>query len=398
MNSPLSYARGRAALAILALLPNASGQDLPLQKIKLPPGFEISVVRAGSRRTRAGAGRQGRLRGVAPRGQRYAVVPREDGKPEVVSSRSGLNAPTGVAYPAGSLYVAEVSRISRYDNIEANLRNPPKPVVVTDRFPRDDHHGWKYIAFGPDGWLYVPVGAPCNVCEPDPDRYALISRIKPDGSGYEVVARGVRNTVGFDWDPRTGELWFNDHGRDMMGDELPSCELQPCTESPECTSGIRTATRGHARSGVRVQAPLLRIHAARAEAGRARRARRVEVLYRQHVSRRIPNRIFIAQHGSWNRSKKSGYRVIMVSSRTTRWSVRTVFAEGWLENERDWGRPVDMLVMPDGAMLISDDQAGVMYRVSYRRWIAYPSRLLRGGAASEGCCVPPCTAARLPPP
>ncbi len=122
-------------------------------------------------------------------------------------------------------YVAEISRILRYDNIEANLSNPPKPVIVTDKLPREGHHGWKYIAFGPDGWLYVPVGAPCNVCEADPNRYAAIFRMKPDGSQMEVFARGVRNTVGFDWHPQTKELWFSDNGRDMLGDDLPSCEL-----------------------------------------------------------------------------------------------------------------------------------------------------------------------------
>ena len=143
----------------------------------------------------------------------------------MIQIASGLNVPNGVAFRDGALYVGEISRILRYDGITARLRNPPEPVVVTDRFPSESHHGWKFIAFGPDGKLYVPVGAPCNVCEPDPDRYALISRINPDGTGYEVFARGVRNSVGFDWDPRTGELWFDEHGRDMMGDDMPSDEL-----------------------------------------------------------------------------------------------------------------------------------------------------------------------------
>ena len=367
MNSPLSHARGLAALATLALLPNASSQDLPLQKIKLPPGFEISVYAQVPNARALALGDKGTVFvGSRREGSVYAIVPREGGKPEVLTLADGLNAPTGVAFRAGSLYVAEINRISRYDNIEANLRNPPKPVLVTDRFPRDEHHGWKYIAFGPDGWLYVPVGAPCNVCEPDADRYALISRIKPDGSGYEVFARGIRNTVGFDWDPRTGELWFNDHGRDMMGDDLPSCELNHAPKAgmhfgfPYCHQGDTPDPEfGSKRRCSEFTPPELKQGGHVAPNG-----------LKFYTGKMFPpeyrNRIFIAQHGSWNRSRKSGYRVIMVTLKDNKVERSDVFAEGWLENERVWGRPVDMLVMPDGSMLISDDTANVVYRVTYR--------------------------------
>ena len=161
--------------------------------------------------------------GTRREGSVYAIVPNSGGKPEVLTLAEGLNSPNGVAFRDGSLYVAEIGRILRYDNIEANLRQPPKPVVVTDRFPREGHHGWKYIAFGPDGWLYVPVGAPCNICEPDPDRYALISRIKPDGTGYEVYARGIRNSVGFDWDPRTRDYMQRRTKEGMSKKEIIRC-------------------------------------------------------------------------------------------------------------------------------------------------------------------------------
>jgi glucose/arabinose dehydrogenase len=262
--------------------------------------------------------------------------------------------------------VAEVSRILRYDGITARLRNPPRPVVVTDRFPRETHHGWKFIAFGPDGKLYVPVGAPCNVCEPDPDRYALISRINPDGTGYEVFARGVRNSVGFDWDPRTGELWFNDHGRDMMGDDMPSDELNHARRAglhfgfPYCHQGDTPDPEfGTKRPCSDFVPPALQLGGHVAPDG-----------LRFYTGSMFPpeyrNRIFIAQHGSWNRSQKSGYRVMMVTLDDNKVVRYEVFAEGWLRNEQSWGRPVDVLVMPDGALAISDDYAGVVYRVMYR--------------------------------
>src|SRR3954462_1779135 len=204
-------------LVLLSLFIGAAhAQSLPLERIKLPPGFEISLFAdklSGARSMTAGPGdilyvgsnRSGRVYAVKHNGTRAT---------ETITIASGLNSPNGVALKDGALYVAEINRILRYDDIANRLASPPKPVVVTDRYPRDEGHGWKFIRFGPDGELYVPVGAPCNVCERDPERYALLSRIKPDGSGYEVFARGIRNTVGFDWHPDTKELWFTDNGRD----------------------------------------------------------------------------------------------------------------------------------------------------------------------------------------
>ena len=345
----------------------ACAQELPLGRIKLPPGFEIGVYALVPGPRSLALGDNGTVFvGTQRDGNVYAIAPPAGGAPEVFTLAKGLNTPNGVAFRAGSLYVAEISRILRFDLIEANLRNPPEPVVVTDRFPRDGHHGWKYIVFGPDGWLYVPVGAPCNVCEPDPDRYALISRIRPDGSGYEVFARGVRNTVGFDWDPATGELWFNDHGRDMMGDDMPSCELNHAPKAgmhfgfPYCHQGDAPDPEfGAKHRCAEFTPPALKQGGHVAPDG-----------LKFYTGTMFPpeyrGRIFIAQHGSWNRSKKSGYRVITVTLRDNAVEKWDVFAEGWMENERTWGRPVDLLVLRDGSLLISDDYANVIYRVSYR--------------------------------
>jgi glucose/arabinose dehydrogenase len=357
-----------AAAATFTAVTTASAQNLPLDRIKLPPGFEISVYAQMAEPRSMALGAKGTVFvGTRREGSVYAIVPNPGGKPELLTLAEGLNSPNGVAFRDGSLYVAEISRILRYDNIEANLRQPPKPVVVTDRFPRDGHHGWKFIAFGPDGWLYVPVGAPCNICEPDPDRYALISRIKPDGTGYEVYARGIRNSVGFDWDPRTRELWFNEHGRDMMGDDMPSDELNHAPKPglhfgyPYCHQGDAPDPEfGRKRKCEEFTPPALKQGGHVAADG-----------LRFYTGKMFPpeyqNRIFIAQHGSWNRSRKSGYRVIMVTLKDNKVEKSEVFAEGWLANESNWGRPVDVLVASDGSLLISDDYANVVYRVSYRR-------------------------------
>lgn len=355
-------------LALLALPAAAAcAADLPLERIELPPGFAIEVYAEIPDARSLALGRDGVVFVGSQRGGTVtALVPRPGGKPEVVQVATGLNVPNGVAFRDGALYVAEISRILRYDDIIARLRNPPKPVVVTDRFPAESHHGWKFIAFGPDGKLYVPVGAPCNICEPDPDRYALISRINPDGSGYEVFARGVRNSVGFDWDPRTRELWFDEHGRDMLGDDLPSDELNHAPRAgldfgyPYCHQGDTPDPEfGAKRPCSDFVPPALALGAHVAPDG-----------MRFYTGSMFPseyrNRVFIAQHGSWNRSKKSGYRVMMVTLKDNKVDRYEVFAEGWLRDEQVWGRPVDVLVMPDGALLISDDHAGVVYRVSYR--------------------------------
>jgi glucose/arabinose dehydrogenase len=285
--------------------------------------------------------------------------------------------PNGVAFRDGALYVAEVHRVIRFDGIESRLEKPPVPVVLNDTYPTERHHGWKFIAFGPDGLLYVPVGAPCNICEPTDRRFASITRMKPDGSGVEVFTSGVRNTVGFDWHPQTRELWFNDNGRDLMGDDVPGDELDHAPKAglhfgfPYCHAGdVPDPEFGKKRPCKEFTPParVLDPHVA-------------AIGMRFYTGRMFPaeyrNQIFIAEHGSWNRSTPIGYRVMLVTLDGSKAVSYTPFAEGWLQGVQSqqrtrtigkaWGRPADVLVMPDGALLVSDDEADVIYRISYGR-------------------------------
>jgi glucose/arabinose dehydrogenase len=361
----------RLVALLLPLIPYwSAAADLPLDKITLPPGFRIAVYADNVVNARSlTLGEKGTVFVGSRRGEVHALIPAGGGQraAEVVTIARGLNMPNGVAVRDGALYVAEVSRVLRFDNIESNLKSPPKPVVVNDSFPTDTHHGWKFIAFGPDGYLYVPVGAPCNICEPDPNRYANIMRMRPDGSGLEVYATGVRNSVGFDWDPQTKELWFTDNGRDMLGDDLPPDELNHASRKgmnfgyPYCHGGdIPDPEFGSSRKCSEFTPPAMRLGAHVASLG-----------MRFYTGAMFPaeyaHRILIAEHGSWNRSQKSGYRVTMVTVANNSAQDYQVFAAGWLQGQSNWGRPVDILVMPDGALLLSDDLNGVVYRISYTR-------------------------------
>ena len=357
------------AIAIVLATPAAAQRPpIPVERIRLPPGFEISVFADNVPNARSMALGKGDVLFVGTRtaGKIYALRFREDRATQVLTIASGLNMPNGVAVRDGALYVAEVNRILRFDDIEARLQRPPAPVVVSDRFPADTHHGWKFIRFGPDGWLYVPVGAPCNICVPDPGRHALISRIRPDGSGYEVVARGVRNTVGFDWHPETKELWFTDNGRDWLGDDLPSDELNHAPRAgmhfgyPHCHQGDTPDPQfAQGRACSEFAAPVVNLGAHVAALG-----------MRFYTGSQFPaeyrHSIFITEHGSWNRSKRTGYRIMRVVVSGGNAVKHEVFAEGWLQEESAWGRPVDIEVMRDGSLLVSDDHAGVIYRISYR--------------------------------
>lgn len=359
----------RFCLLITLFWATAASAAVELDKLQLPAGFSISLFASDVPDARSLAlGDKGTVFvSTRARGTVYALVDTDlDGKSDnVYTIAKNLNSPNGVAFRDGALYVAEVSRVIRFDAIEENLKKPPEPVVVNDTFPNDRHHGWKFIAFGPDGKLYVPVGAPCNICAPDPDRYAVIMRMDADGTNLETFARGIRNSVGFDWHPQTKTLWFNDHGRDWMGDDMPSDELNHASEAnlhfgyPYCHQGDTPDPEyGGQRKCGEFTPPALKQGGHVAPNG-----------LRFYTGEMFPpqyrNRIFIAQHGSWNRSTKNGYRIVSVAVEDGKVGAYEPFVEGWVENENAWGRPVDVLVMPDGALLVSDDQAGVVYRITY---------------------------------
>jgi len=341
-------------------------RELPLDNIKLPPGFHTELVARVDSAREMTLGAKGTLFvGSNHAGKVYAVQWRAGAPADVVTVASGLKLPVGVAFHAGALYVSAVDRILRFDDIENRLGNPPKPTVITDRFPKDTHHGWKFIAFGPDGKLYVPVGAPCNICEPDAERYANITRMNPDGTGFEIYARGVRNSVGFAWDPQSKELWFTDNGRDMLGDNTPPDTLNHAPKPglrfgyPYCHAGKIADPelgRKHACGEFATPAQDLGPHVA-ALGMRFYTGSQFPAQYR--------NQIFIAEHGSWNRSKKIGYRVSLVRLDNGKPVSYEPFASGWLQGETAWGRPADVLVAPDGSLLVSDDLAGAIYRISY---------------------------------
>jgi len=352
-----------AALGLVSCAGSSSAADTPdLQKIKLPAGFSISVYAASVPNARQMAlGSNGTVFvGSRTAGNVYAIV---NGK--VLTIAHGLSMPSGIAFKNGALYVAEVSRILRYDNIETNLTNPPKPVVVTDKLPRETHHGWKFIAFGPDGKLYVPVGAPCNICMPD-ERHALISRMAPDGSNVEVIARGVRNSVGFDWDPRTGELWFTDNGRDGLGDNIPPDELNHVTQQ-EMNFGFPYCHAGTIQDPDLGREPCSKFVPPAIPLGPHVAAIGMAFYTGQMFPLEYRNQIFIAEHGSWNRSIPIGYRISVVRVEGNRAVKYQPFAEGWLQGGKAWGRPAAVLVMPDGALLVSDDEAGAIYRIAYQK-------------------------------
>ena len=358
-----------ASLFLVAMAATVKA-EIRLDRIKLPPGFVINTYAANIEGARSLALGPDGIVFVGSRspGKIYALIDRNrDHKAdETIVILSGLNSPNGVAYRGGSLYVAEISRILRFDDIGKRLSNTPRPVVVNDTFPKDTHHGWKFIGFGPDDKLYVPVGAPCNVCFRDDPRYASIMRMNPDGSGLEVFAQGVRNTVGFDWHPVTKELWFTDNGRDWMGSDRPPDELNCAPQKgmhfgfPYCHGGnIPDPEWGDKRSCAEFTSPRKNLGPHVAALGMR--------FYRGTMfPPQYHNRIFIAEHGSWNRLVPIGYRITLATEKDGVVTGYEVFAEGWLQGLSSWGRPVDVLVMPDGALLISDDKADAVYRISYR--------------------------------
>lgn len=350
--------------------------EVKLDQLKLPAGFKISVWAADIPNARSMAISDNGIVFVGNRQEKnvYAVVDENaDGKADAkFILAEGLRMPNGVAYKNGDLYVAEVNRILRFKDIKNNLTNP-KYEVVYDGYPTDGHHGWKFISFGPDGMLYVPVGAPCNICENENPIYASITRLdvsKP-GAKPEIYAQGVRNTVGFDWRPGTTELWFTDNGRDMMGDDIPDCELNRATAKgqhfgyPYWHAGTVKdpdfGDKGKAASAY--VAPAAKMGPHNAPLGmRFYEGGMFPTTYK--------NSAIIAKHGSWNRSKKAGYQVVVAKiDGTGKVTGQEVLISGWLNDATQdvWGRPVDVQELPDGSLLVSDDMANCIYRVTYSK-------------------------------
>ena len=345
--------------------------EIPLNTLKLPPGFKIEVYASGIPGAREMAmGDNGKIyigtRGI---GRIYEVS--NNGKER--SSRivvDKLVQPSGVAYKNGSLYVMAIDKVLRYDGISKNPTVAPVDMTSKFNLPPEQHHNWKYLAFGPDGKLYVPFGAPCNICELPTPEYAQIRRYNPDGSGMEVLATGVRNTQGFDWHPVTKQLWFTNHGRDWMGDDKPNDTLNILTSKgenfgfPYCHEGNMPddkVIKPNACEGVTKPVALLGAHAA---------AMGITFYTGNMFPAEYKNVAFIARKGSWNRNVKSGYDVVTVKADANGKNAKiTPFITGFMNSadQSFWGRPTFFLQMPDGSMLLTDEQLGAIYRITYKK-------------------------------
>ena len=343
--------------------------NLPLDKVKLPPGFRIDVYADDVPNARSmDLSTSGTLFvGTRDLGDVYAV---KDQNNDFKTDKKwllgkGLNSPNGVALKDGDLYLAEIDKIWRYQQIESNLDNPQKQLFYDD-YPSKSHHGWKYIAFGPDGHLYIPVGAPCNICISEDEIFATITRLNMNNKTKEIVHRGIRNTVGFTWHPQTKEMWFTENGGDRMGDDIPACELNYAPRDgmhfgyPYCHQGdLPDEQHGKKRQCSEFTPPAQKLGPHVAPLG-------IEFYTGNMFPEKYRNQIFIAEHGSWDRSVPIGYRVMMVRLEGNKAVSYEPFAEGWLQDGNAWGRPVDIELLPDGSMLVSDDKAGVVYRISYK--------------------------------
>ena len=359
--------------------PTRSELEELLNKISLPDGFKIDIYASDVENARSMT--------ISPSGtvfvgnrkadNVFALMDNDkDGKVDkkYLITDKLTNMPNGVVFHNGDLYVAEVNKIWLFKDVEKNLEKiddvgyyPEEPILISDKFPSDKHHGWKYISIGPDNKLYVPVGAPCNICESKDEIYSTITRMDLDGKNQEIYARGVRNTVGFTWHPETGEMWFTDNGRDMLGDNYPPCELNRVQVSgkhygyPYCHgSDISDPEFGSKYPCDDFVKPVQNLGPHVAPLG-------VKFYDGNMFPDEYKGDIFIAEHGSWNRTKKIGYRITRVKIENNKSLGYEPFIDGWLEKEKNdaWGRPVDIIFLDDGSMLISDDYANVIYRVTY---------------------------------
>ena len=362
------------AVVMVVIPATVSAQDIPLEQLTLPEGFKIEVYASNIENPRQMALGSGGTVFVGTRraGNVYAVLDDNDDHlaDPVVTIASGLMMPNGVAFRNGNLFVAEINRVLRFDAIESNLDSPGEPVVLNDTLPTERAHGWKYLGFSPDGQLYVPVGAPCNICDrtdEDP-RFGTILRMNPDGTGEEIFAQGVRNSVGFDWQPETEELWFTNNARDRLGDQTPPDTLHHAPEAglhfgyPFCHGGDLQDPEFNQRPCNEFSSPAQKLGPHVASIG-------MKFYTGSMFPPEYHKQIFIAEHGSWNRSPEAGhtgYRLTVVRVNGDQTLNYETFAEGWLTSDNEsWGRPTDVLVMPDGSLLVSDDTANVIYRITY---------------------------------
>jgi len=383
----LYYLSGRKYMRILAavfvfIFPSLIfAKELPLQTLKLPPGFAINLYASPVNDARGLAlGDKGVVFVGTKADKVYAILPEQDanGLHKVVTIASGLNQPNGVAFYKGALYVAEIDRIIKYPDIIQHLTDPPKPELVTKDVPvkvaggrYQTQHAWKTIAFSPNGKLYMAVGVPCDACLPEDKRFGTIMRMQPDGSNREIYASGVRNSVGFAWDPVADKFWFTDNGRDWMGDNRPPDKLEYAPVKglffgfpyyhglDQNGKPISDPKFGKLRSPDGITWPIYQLPAHVAVLGMT-----------FYTGKMFPaayhNQIILAEHGSWNSSKKVGYRLTIITLNKQRQPISyQPFVTGWEKDESAWGRPVATLVMPDGSLLVSDDYAGVIYRITY---------------------------------
>lgn len=361
----------RRLLSIILLLLffiQSYAADLPLQLIQLPPHFKISIYADVPDARSMTLGDNGIVFvGSRGAGKVYALLPNKNFSKaaKVITLASNLNSPNGVAFYQGNLYVAEIHQILKFSAIEKNLEKPTSEVIY-NQLPANPHHGWRYMGIGPDHWLYVAIGAPCNVCEKE-SPFASIARLHLDGKDFQVYAKGIRNSVGFDWSPTTKQLWFTNNERDWLGDTIPPDGLNIAAHAGMNFGFPHFWGDGHLdpsygknypKKGITFPALELPAHVA-------------PLGMRFYTGNMFPknyfHQVFIAEHGSWNRVEKVGYRVALITVKNNKPVSQSVFASGWLQGEKFWGRPVDVLVMPDGSLLISDDYANVVYRVSYQK-------------------------------
>lgn len=374
-NTP-AWQQGRTAdMASSTLAPLAGkltvtpASDIPVQNLKLPPGFKAEIWATGAPGARAMARSPSGKIYVGTRGIGRVYEITDTGTTRTVRVVADKLTQPAVTFHNGSLYVFAIDKVLRYDGIDSNPGAQPVDLTAKFNLPPEQHHNWKYVRFGPDNKLYVPFGAPCNICIPG-EPYAQIRRYNADGSGMEVIARGVRNTQGFDWHPVTRELWFSDHGRDWMGDDTPEDELNRLSRAgqnfgfPYChANGIvdRDIRKSNACDGVTLPVKTMGGHAA---------VMGVQFYTGSMFPPEYRNALLVARKGSWNRTKKNGYDVVVVRANPDGSNAQvTPFITGFMneQNQTFWGRPVYFLQMPDGSLLLTDEQNGAVYRITYAR-------------------------------